>query len=111
MELFDFVIRKNIQMPVKLEIGLEREVKGTNTRYFKIFINRQDVTTMVAGAINGKLSKAKDTYNCLIVHGCGMDMGEAVQSAVYIAAVQAGYKDMFEKTAYKYLGKRIAGTR
>ena len=116
MSLFTYVAEKNISQPIQLEIGLDKVVydktkNGNDARYFTIKINGENVTQMVAEAVNLKISKAQDTYGSLIIHGSGMDMGFALQDRVYHAACQAGYPNMFDRDIYKYLGKRIPGRR
>lgn len=111
MGLYDFVRNKHFPTPIKLEIGLvkvvpDRDRCGNDARYFEVKIHGSTVTQMVAEATNLKISKARDTYNCLIVHGSGMDMGFALQDRLYHKASQAGYPNMFDKDEYIYLGKR-----
>jgi len=91
---------------IKLEIGIDKVSSDGMTRYMTVKIAGQTVTRMVADAIHCKMSKARDTYDCMIVKGCGMDMGFLVQNDLYRAAYQAGYPDMFDKDYYTYLGKK-----
>lgn len=114
MSLFTYVTEKNITQPIQLEIGLDKIVydktrNGNDARYFTVKINGENVTQMVAEAVNLKVSKARNSYGSLIIHGSGMDMGFALQDRVYRAACQAGYPDMFDRDMYKYLGKRTPG--
>ncbi len=114
MSLFTYVAEKNISQPIQLEIGLDKVVydkrrNGKDARYLTVRIKGENVTQMIAEAVNLKMSKAQDTYGSLIIHGSGMDMGFALQDRVYRAAYQAGYPDMFDRDMYKYLGKRIPG--
>lgn len=99
----------NIQLPIRLDIGLDKVSSDGMTRYMKIQIDGHDVTQMVANAINCKISKARDTYGDMIVKGVGMDMGFYVQDKLSRAAYQAGYPDMFDRQFYNYLGKRSHG--
>lgn len=99
----------NIQMPIQLEIGIDKVSSDGMTRYMTVKIAGQTVTQMVANAIHCKISNAHDTYGSMIVKGSGMDMGFYVQNKMYRAAYQAGYPDMFDKDFYKYLGKRSHG--
>lgn len=113
MSLFTYITEKNISQPIQLEIGLDKIVydktrNGNDARYLTIKINKENVTQMIAEAVNLKISKAKDTYGSLIIHGSGMDMGFALQDRVYKAAYQAGYPNMFDRDIYKYLGKRTS---
>lgn len=103
--LISWCENNNIKTPIKLEIGLAKiDYRNCQTRYFRVYINGHDVTQMIANAVNLKLSKAKRTNNCLIVHGCGMDMGLALQDRVYRAAYQYN-SNLFDKDDYIYLGR------
>lgn len=109
MSIYNYVLQQNIKQPIKLEIELnkiayDRNGCGNDARYFKVFINGKDVTTMVAAAVNLKMSYARNSYGCLIIHGSGMDMGFALQDKMYRASYQAGYPDMFDRDFYTYRG-------
>lgn len=99
----------NIEMPIQLEIGLDKVSSDGMTRYMVVKIAGHTVTQMVADAIYCKISNARDTYGDMIVKGVGMDMGFYVQDKMYRAAYRAGYPDMFDSQFYKYLGKRSHG--
>ena len=99
----------DIQMPIQLEIGIDKVSSDGMTRYMTTRIAGQDVTSMIANAIHCKTSRARDTSGDLVVSGCGMDMGLYVQNSLYRAACRAGYPDMFDESHYKYLGKRSRG--
>jgi len=99
----------DIQMPIQLEIGIDKISSDGMTRYMTTRIAGQNVTSMVANAIHCKTSRARDTSGDLVVSGCGMDMGFYVQNSLYHAACRAGYPDMFDEGHYKYLGKRSCG--
>lgn len=103
--LVDWCEQNNIKTPIKLQIGLVKLINtGTQKRYFRVYIDGHDVTQMVANAVGLKLSKAKDTYNCLIIKGCGMDMGFALQCRVSKHSYQYN-PNLFDKDDYIYLGK------
>ena len=109
--LYEWVLRNKIEQPIKLDIALEKIAydktgRGNDSRYFKVYIGGMNVTQMVAEAANLKLSKARDTRDCVIVHGSGMDMGFALQDRVQRAAYQAGYPNMFDRDLYNYLGRK-----
>ncbi len=111
MSLFAFITDKNITQPIQLEIGLDKVVYdkrrcGNDARYLTVKIGGENVTQMVAEAVNLKVSKAQSAYGSLIIHGSGMDMGLALQDRIYSAACRAGYPDMFDRDVYKYLGKK-----
>lgn len=111
MRICDYIWENDIPTPVQLEIGLDKIVhdrtgRGNEARYLSVRINGKDVTRMVAEATGLRVSLAKDTLGCLIIHGCGMDMGFALQDRMYRAASQEGYPDMFDRGIYQYLGKR-----
>lgn len=114
MGIYNYVSRNNIKTPIKLEIGLDKIVydrthNGNDAKYLRVFIEGKDVTTMIANAINLKMSYAKGSYGCLIIHGTGMDIGFALQDRMYRAAYQAGYPDMFDRDFYTYLRKKHNG--
>lgn len=109
--LLRYVKENNLGKGIKLSIGLDKlanvnHPQGKQSRYLRCFINGAEVTGMVASLCNFPISKARDTYGCLIVHGCGMDMGWFVQSEVYSRAFQNGEKEMFDMGYYHFLGRR-----
>lgn len=103
--LVNYIKANHIKTPLKLEIGLDKVSSDGMTRYFTIKINGDDVTGMVAKALDNKISKAKDTPFKMIVHGCGMDMGFAVQYQLYRAFASADLGDLIDKNNYAWLGK------
>lgn len=113
MSIYEYIKQNNIQTPVRLEIGLDKVIYdrycGNDSRYFRIMINGKDVTGLVAEATGLKMSWARDSYGCLIIHGSNMDMGFAMQDKMYRAAYIAGYPDMFDSGFYTYIGKRNHG--
>lgn len=114
MSIYKYVLDNHIEQPVQLEIGLDKVVydrarNGKDARYFTVRIDGKNVTQMIAEAVGLKVSRARETYGSLIIHGTGMDMGFALQYRMYSAACQAGYPDMFDRDDYRYLGKRIPG--
>ena len=97
---------KSIRLSLKLEkIVRDRSGRGNDARYFRCFIDNHDVSVMVANLIGRNYSKAtkNNTRNCVIVHGCGMDMAFWLQSKVYRAAYEAGYTEMFDNQKYNLL--------
>lgn len=94
--------------PIQLCIGLDKVSYGyPETRYFSVFLpGMTDITDMVAEALSLRISKSKDCFGSLIIHGGGMDMGFKLQSEVHKAAYAAGYPDLVDPDTYKYLGKR-----
>lgn len=67
MGIYNYVLKNNINTPIKLEIGLDKIVydrtrNGNDARYLRVFIDGKDVTTMVANAVNLKMSYARDSY-------------------------------------------------
>ena len=102
--LISWCENNNVQKPIKLEIGLVKVSSDRMTRYFRVKINGFDVTQMIANATEKKLSKAKTTDGCLIIKGCGMDMGFALQNSVSRRAEQLGF-DIFHPSEYIYLGR------
>lgn len=109
--LLNFVKENNLGKNIRLSIGLDKianktSATGNQSRYFRCFINGQEVTGMVASLCGFKLSKARDTKGCIIVHGSGMDIGYYVQYKVYSYAFRNGEKDMFDESDYNYIGRR-----
>ncbi len=107
MTIYDYVLKNQIKQPIQLEFGQNKYVNDSHaTRYIKVFINGVDVALLVANATGYKVSKAKDTCNCIIVHGYGLDIWASIQNRVYREAYQAGYPNMFSQDFYKYLGQK-----
>lgn len=102
--LIDWCESCNVEKPIKLELGLVKVSSDRMTRYLRVKIKGYDVTQMIANATEKRISKAKTTNGCLIVKGCGMDMGFALQDNVYHRAKRLGY-DIFHPSDYVYLGK------
>lgn len=96
---------KNIKLSLKLEkIVRDRSGRGNDARYFRCFLGNHDVSIMVANLIGRNYSKTNGkTHNCVIVHGCGMDMAFWLQSEVYRAAYRAGCPEMFDDQQYIWL--------
>ena len=110
--LLDYVKRNNLGKNVQLSIGLDKianklSPNGNQSRYLRCFLDGHEVTGMVASLCGFKTSNAKDTKGCIIVHGCGMDMGFYVQDRVYSYAFRNGGKEMFSSSNYNYIGKKM----
>lgn len=103
--LVNYIRANHIKTPLKLEIGLDKVSSDGMTRYFTTKINGDDVTGMVAKALDNKISKAKDTPFKMIVHGCGMDMAFAIQYQLYREFASADLGDLIDKNNYAWLGK------
>lgn len=107
MGIYNWVIENRIPQPIKLEIELvkvvyDKQGRGNDSRYMRVYIQGHNVTQMVAEATGLKISKAKN-YNlqgCLIIHGSGMDMGFALQDRMHSRASSAGYPNMFDYGNY-----------
>lgn len=92
----------------RLTLSLERIVKdrygnGNDARYFRCFLNGNDISQMVADFVHMKHSTAKTTNGCVIVHGCGMDMAFYLQNEAYRAGERNGYPKMFNSQFYNLL--------
>lgn len=108
--LSEWLMKNTSGKQIKLEIGLDKVVfRHPQTRYFSVFVNGKNITEMVANALGRKTSYSKDTNGSMIVHGCGMDMGFAVQNAVYKHCCSEGYPDLIDRDDYTYLGRRKYG--
>lgn len=108
--LENFIRNKGIKTPVVFEIGLDRlsnrnDPRGNQLRYFRFFINGMDVTGMVANALGTKVSKAKDTYGCIIRKGCGMDIA---LGTIWALRKTTTDQNLYAED-YKYLGKKVKG--
>lgn len=103
--LVNYIRANHIKTPLKLEIGLDKVSSDGTTRYFTTKINGDDVTGMVAKALDNKISKAKDTPFKMIVHGCGMDMAFAIQYQLYRKFDSADLGNLIDKNNYAWLGK------
>ena len=66
-----------------------------------------EVTNFVARILGYKISNAKDTYGCMIVHGCGMDMCFHVVNRL-ASIVNSIYQNLINGDYYNYVeaGKR-----
>lgn len=106
--LFKWVINNGVKQPVRCSIGLHKVSGDGMTRYFRVYIEGHDVTTMAAKAIGLTVSKAKDSYGCVIIHGCGSDMALEIQHRLYRAAFEK-YGDMFDINSYDYIGRYNRG--
>lgn len=107
--LVNYIRANHIKTPLKLEIGLDKVSSDGTTRYFTTKINGDDVTGMVAKALDNKISKAKDTPFKMIVHGCGMDMAFAIQYQLYRKFDSADLGNLIDKNNYAWLGKIANG--
>lgn len=103
--LYNYIKINHIKTPLKLEIGLDKISNDWITRYFTIKINGNNVTGMVANALNVRISKAKDTFCSMIVHGCGMDMAFAIQYQLYKEFASVGLGNLIDRNNYVWLGK------
>ena len=103
--LVNYIRANHIKTPLKLEIGLDKVSSDGTTRYFTTKINGDDVTGMVAKALDNKISKAKDTPFKMIVHGCGMDTAFAIQYQLYRKFDSADLGNLIDKNNYAWLGK------
>ena len=106
--LTDYVINNNIPQPIKLKIQivktcLDRCGRGKDARYMRVWIGEHEVSPMVADAYGLKVSKSKNAYNTVIIHGCGMDMCFALANGIYRHACANGYPNMFDYANYEYV--------
>ena len=109
MNLIDSVIQNNIKQPVKLKIRIEKCIpdryhNGNDARYMRVWIEDKEVSRLVADFTKLKVSKSRDAYETVIIHGCGMDMCFALADSVRSRASYMGYHDMFD-TEYTYKSK------
>lgn len=100
MGLYKFIEQTNMPQPVTLEIKMvkvryDRNRQGRDTRYMKVYARGSDITQMCADILGRKLSEARDTYGCIIVHGSGMDMCYDLANRIYNKACEQGYPNMF----------------
>lgn len=100
MNLIDYVIQNNIPQPVELKIGIVKVVpdryrQGNDARYMRVYIGDIEVSRMVAEFTGLKVSHSRNTYETVIIHGCGMDMCFALADNVRSRASYQGYPDMF----------------
>ena len=98
-----------LHMPIMLDIGLHKladrnHPKGNQKRYLKCYVGDFDITKFVAETTNLPFSEAKDSPGCVIIHGCGMDMGLALINRIN---AHLGCKAFSED--YNYLGKWSKG--
>lgn len=101
--LIDFVRLNHFETPVMLEMKVEKITNDGTTRYIRVKIQGVDVGGLVAIATDKRVSRARKTRGCVIVHGCGMDMLLELQMRVHNKASMLGYPNMFHKDRYKQL--------
>ena len=94
----------------RLALSIDRLVDdykgdGNQKRYFRAFVDGEDVSAMLGNFIGRPVSKAKDTKNCILVKGCGMDMRFWLQLKTFRTASEAGYPYIFDEAEYEYLGR------
>lgn len=98
--------RKNLEAShTRAAISLDRLDRQRQVRYFRVFVDGEDVSRMVGDFIGKRVSSARGTCDCVIVRGCGMNMGFWIQDALHSAAYAEGFPDMFDADEYDYLGR------
>jgi len=90
--------------PYRLSIKLCKVGNGGMTRYMRVYREDGEITQMIANITGWKVSKAKDTYGCVIVHGCGMDMAFHLVNTVG-RVVNYRYPDAIDTQYYKLIEK------
>lgn len=109
LEVFDTFLRfaeeQGLTVPFKFGVRLCKVAKDGTVRYLRLYIGTLEVTGMVANILGKKVSRAKDTYGCLIVHGCGMDMAFAVVDSLWQRALTMGAHVYFDHTDYIFIDK------
>lgn len=103
MGLYQWINDNATTKPVQLEMHIDKIDRNRDIRYMKVMIDGYDVTQMVADAANLKMSKARDSYDDLIVRGSGMDMCFYVQDRLYHHACQDGHPDLIDPHSYKFI--------
>lgn len=105
MNALDSFVKRNHMEQVKFRVGLDKVSSDGMTRYMHFYIGEHDVTGMVANVCGYTLSRARNTYNSIIVHGCGIDMGFSVINSIkHVSEFPEVYSDY-----YDYLGKKKRG--
>ncbi len=114
--LTQFIDREELTVPVKLGISLLKVVHdpymGNDKRYMNVYIKRNDgteadVTGLCAALLGKKLSKDKNAYNSLIIHGSNEDMGYRLIDSIIRAIRQNGDDGSWIEPDYRYLGRRF----
>lgn len=116
LALIKYIERNHIPTPVQLEMEMKKFIpdprkQGHDRRYMRVYINGHDVTAMACNMTACTLSKAKDSYGCLITIGTGMDMFEWLQNTIACYATNMGYKDIFDDQLYKIYKKKKKGEK
>lgn len=111
--IISFIKSHNLSSPIKLQIGLHKLANrlasdGNQKRYFKVYAKcdnyAYDITKFVSESTGLSYSLAKDTYGCVIISGCGMDMAFQLISLLNQSVYEYGV-DLFDTDTYEYLGK------
>ncbi len=114
--LTQFIDREELTVPVKLGISLLKVVHdpymGNDKRYMKVYIKRNDgteadVTGLCAALLGKKLSKDRNAYNSLIMHGSNEDMGWRLTDNIRRTIGANGDNGNWIDTDYRYLGRRF----
>ena len=110
MKLTDYVIKNNIPQPIKLKIQIvkicpDRHRQGNDARYMRVWIDNTEVSRMVSEYTGLTLSKSRNAYETVIIHGCGMDMCFALVDVIRSRSMYEGYDNMFS-TDYQYIERR-----
>lgn len=90
---------------VKFKIGIDKVSSDGMTRYMHVYLGEHDVTGIVAHDCGYRLSTARNSYNSIIVRGCGMDMGFAV---AYNIKSHSSMPEIYSEY-YDYLGLKKRG--
>ena len=94
--------------PYRLYICIHKVGNQGTSRYMRVYVcEGVEVTNFVATILGYKISNAKDTYGCMIVHGCGMDMCFHVVNTL-ASIVNPIYQNLINGDYYNYVeaGKR-----
>ena len=103
--LAQILLDSNIDKPIRLNIGLRKVSRDGMSRYMRVYLGNRDITKLVIGALDGKMSKAKDSYGCIIIKGTGMDMGYYLLERIDNALSYCGFNNLINRKEYNYLGR------
>ncbi len=114
--LYQFLDREELTTPIKLGISLLKTIHdpymGNDKRYMKVYVKRNDgseadVTGICASLLGKKLSKDRQAYGSLIVHGSNEDMGYRLIDSIIRTIRQNGDDGSWLEPDYRYIEKEV----
>ncbi len=106
--IYNWVLNNGLNTPIELSVGLDKFTFDNRTRsekkFVRIFVDKYDVTPMIAKQLKVVPSKAKDTDGCIILND-KITNGDELINRICSQAYNDGYGSMFYNT-YRFLGRK-----